>query len=161
VARTKKAAPCGAAGWWADKPGSVGLTGVRRLVIYLVRASPRASSGQPGDVGEPGRLSLPIGPCTGWGLPSYPCYQRYWCALTAPFHPYARPPSRAARGLLSVALAVALHAQPLAGTLPYGARTFLDTRARQYPERGPSQGPRVASAVRASRPDRPHSHRPG
>ncbi len=64
--------------------------GNARLAIYLGRASPRASSGQPGDVGEPGRLSLPIGPCTGWGLPSCPCCQGHWCALTAPFHPYVR-----------------------------------------------------------------------
>src|SRR5690606_13046677 len=64
--------------------------GNARLAIYLGRASPHASSGQPGDVGEPGRLSLPIGPCTGWGLPSCLCYQGHWCALTAPFHPYVR-----------------------------------------------------------------------
>ena len=64
----------------------------RSLAIYLGRASPRASSGQPGDRGEPGRLSLPIGPCTGWGLPSCPCCQRHWCALTAPFHPCCASP---------------------------------------------------------------------
>ncbi len=77
---------------WACKPGSVTPSGASghlsgtRVAARLERS--------PGDVGEPGRLSLPIGPCTGWGLPSCPCYQGHWCALTAPFHPCA-PPSRA------------------------------------------------------------------
>ncbi len=78
------------AGGLVSRVLSASTRGWRRLAIYLGRASPRASSGQPGDLDEPGRLSLPIGPCTGWGLPSCPCYQGHWCALTAPFHPYAR-----------------------------------------------------------------------
>jgi hypothetical protein len=61
-----------------------------RLIISLGRASPRASSGQPGDGSGPGKPFLPIGPCTGWGLPSCPCCHEHWCALTAPFHPYPR-----------------------------------------------------------------------
>jgi hypothetical protein len=61
-----------------------------RLIISLGRASPRASSGQPGDGSGPGKPFLPIGPCTGWGLPSCPCCHGHWCALTAPFHPYPR-----------------------------------------------------------------------
>src|SRR5690606_19129697 len=105
-----------------------------RLAICLRGASPRPCSGQPGDAGEPGRLSLHIGPCTGWGLPSCPCYQGHWCALTAPFHPYGAPARGRVRGLLSVALAVALRAQSLTGTLPYGARTFLAARARRCPD---------------------------
>lgn len=59
-----------------------------RPIISLGRASPRASCGQPGDRGGPGKPFLPIGPCTGWGLPSCPCCHGHWCALTAPFHPY-------------------------------------------------------------------------
>jgi len=102
-----------------------------RLIISLGRASPRASSGRPGDGSGPGKPFLPIGPCTRWGLPSCPCYHGHWCALTAPFHPYPSPieprgPVADTGGLLSVARAVALRAQPLAGTLPYGARTFLE-----------------------------------
>ncbi len=38
-----------------DKPGSVPLRG---LIIYLGRLSPGASSGQPGDASEPGKLFL-------------------------------------------------------------------------------------------------------
>lgn len=140
------------------KPGSVPpqLADVKKfisassevLIICLGRCSRSASSGQPGDDSEPGKLFLPIGPCTGWGLPSYLCFQRHWCALTAPFHPYPAdsikrprltPPiplgevgvypadsvKRGRGGLLSVAPAVALRAQALPGTLPCGARTFL------------------------------------
>jgi len=142
-----------------------------RLIISLGRASPHASSGQPGDGGGPGKPFLPIGPCTGWGLPSCPCRHGHWCALTAPFHPYpaaddhrwpcggvrrsrnagspAKPTTRPG-GLLSVARAVALRAQPLAGILPCGARTFLRRRrrSRRRPRSGgPPCAPRVARSV--------------
>ena len=109
---------------WGCKPDS-GPT-PWALIIYLGPASPQVSSGRFGDIIEPGRLSLRFGPCTGWGLPSCRCFHRHWCALTAPFHPYRFGACRLPTGgLLSVARAVALRAQLLAGTLPCGARTFL------------------------------------
>lgn len=49
------------------------------------------------------------------------------------------------RGLLSVARAVALRAQPLAGTLPFGARTFL---ARAGPEARVGRGQTAHTASR-------------
>ncbi len=72
-----------------------------------------------------------------------------WWALTPPFHPcqFVAPPPRGSAGeIRSKPLAVysLLHfpsgcpAQPLAGTLPYGARTFL-TRFRER-DRAPFPG---------------------
>ena len=86
-------------------------------------------------------------PCTRWGLPIRRCFQRRWCALTAPFHPYPvfyksqlgftkiLTYKSTSGGLFSVALSVgftpfwlpsgSLAAQPLAGITPCSARTFL------------------------------------
>jgi len=49
------------------------------------------------------------------------------CALTAPFHPYQTVAHLAVSSLLHFPSAHA--AQPLTGTLPYGARTFLPLQA--------------------------------
>jgi len=95
------------------------------LVIYLGRASPRASSGRLEMLASrAGSLSLsdlaPGGVCL-----AAPVTRDTGALLP---HPFTLAPGASAagrRGLLSVALAVALRAQPLAGTLPCGARTFL------------------------------------
>ncbi len=72
-------------------------------------------------------------PCTGWGLPSRPCLQGRWCALTAPFHPDWSVVQRfifcctvrRLRACSKFPSSGSLAAQPLAGILPCGARTFL------------------------------------
>ena len=90
------------------------------------RCRHRPQAAHPAGSNGPGKPFLPIGPCTGWGLPcpsllpsqavgSYPTVS----PLPAPGKP--RP----------LAVSSLWHfpsgypAQPLAGTLPYGARTFL------------------------------------
>ena len=73
-----------------------------------------------------GRASSPIWPCSEWGLPCRGCCQHARWSLTPPFHPclcLCRPS----------AVSSLLHfpsprgARPLAGTLPCGARTFLES----------------------------------
>jgi hypothetical protein len=104
------------------------------MVIYLGHRLPDTSCSQPertrhvGEFGETGRLSAPIRPCTGWGLPCQPRHRELRWALTPPFHPCPLP-SRNREGPLAVYSL--LHfpsgypAWALPSILPYGARTFL------------------------------------
>jgi len=78
------------------------------MVIHLGHLLPGASCSLPEGMKAgsfliaEGRSCLPIWPCSGWGLPSYPGHPGYWWALTSPFHPY--PAARG--GLFSVALSL-------------------------------------------------------
>ena len=74
----------------ADKPGSVvdnhsSGTGVTTGLLQPTRRH-RGS-----------RFSLPIWSCFRWGLPSHRVLPLVRCALTAPFHPYLRPPVKVGR----------------------------------------------------------------
>ena len=70
------------------------------------------------------------------------------CALTAPFHPYLLR-----GGIFSVALSVSVSGpRPLAGTPPYGDRTFLSRFRERLPVRQPRNHCRIfdGSSVRGS-----------
>ena len=92
-------------------------------VIPLGAASPQRSSSLPGR--DTGRViaSLfglaPSGVCHAGPLPDSRC------ALTAPFHP-CRPACAVLGGIFLLHFPSARAAQALPGTLPCGARTFLD-----------------------------------
>jgi hypothetical protein len=107
------------------KPSSV------QWAIFLGRRSPGASCGLPGDASAAGHHSPLTWPCSGWGLPCPGGYPRGRWALTPPFHPY-RP--RTPKGIRRQAVCSLWHfpsafaARALPGTLPCGARTFLEPR---------------------------------
>jgi len=63
--------------------------------------------------------SLPIWPCSDWGLPCHACYQARGGLFNPPFHPY---PWNKKAVCFSVALSVASRAPALPGSLPSGAR---------------------------------------
>ena len=90
------------------------------IIIRLGHKSLYGSSNLPGsNVGH--AIRNPIWSCSEWSLPCNRLLLAARCALTAPFHPYQ--PRLAVFSLLHLSWA---HApQPLAGTLPCGARTFL------------------------------------
>ena len=74
----------------ADKPGSVvdnhsSGTGVTTGLLQPTRRH------------RGPRFSLPIWSCFRWGLPSHRVLPLVRCALTAPFHPYLRPPVKVGR----------------------------------------------------------------
>jgi hypothetical protein len=85
------------------------------------RLPPRLRSGPCGV----GHTSPPIWPCSDWGLPCHHPLPVVRWALTPPFHPY---PSLA-RGAVCFLWPCPspLGAQALPGSLPVGARTFLET----------------------------------
>jgi len=63
-----------------DKPGFVvGSYLSRRIVANTLK---RSTICQFNDIVR----FLPYTSCYEQGLPSYLCYHKYWCALTAPFH---------------------------------------------------------------------------
>ena len=122
----------------ACKPGSVpdaaNRSAHRAAAIHLGRRLPAASCDLPGD--GPGRaiVSLfglaPGGACSAGRSPDR------WCALTAPSHPYRRPPEKKTRGrtgwrCVSVRFPSARAAWELPSALSRGARTFLDPRPGQ------------------------------
>jgi hypothetical protein len=130
----------GAHFFWCGKVVSRVLCPSRATAISLRRASlPRLK--RPSWESAGGPPSSAIGSCTRWGLPDAACFHAAWCALTAPFHPDLRLTVRAAtrrrrsgfcgtvrqlRAFPDVSPSGgSLAAQPLAGILPYGARTFL------------------------------------
>jgi hypothetical protein len=105
----------------AYKPGSVLLRGI---IIRLGLKLLLGSSNLPGSrVGHAFLIKSrnPIWSCSGWSLPCNQLLPVVRCALTAPFHPYQ--PKLAVFSLLHLSWAYA--PQPLTGTLPCGARTFL------------------------------------
>ena len=122
----------------ACKPGSVpdaaGCPARRVAAIHLGRRLPAASCDLPGD--GPGRANVslfglaPGGACSAGQSPDR------WCALTAPSHPYRRPPQKKTRGrtgrrCVSVRFPSARAAWELPSALSRGARTFLDPRPGQ------------------------------
>src|SRR6185312_14415653 len=59
---------------------------------------------------------------------------RRWWALTPPFHPYLQRLRRiAAGGLLSVPLSVGFRRLGRPSVLPFGVRTFLESKTRGHP----------------------------
>ena len=102
--------------------------------IHLGRRLPDGSSGPPG--GDRTGRPPPVRPGSRWGLPSHPGHPGCWCALTAPFHPYLCPASRAIGGLLSVALSCG---SPRLGVTQHRALWSPDvprTGAARSPARG-------------------------
>src|SRR5215218_3078279 len=88
------------------------------------RCTGTAAAAYPGArAGHP--RTLPVWPCSGWGLPSHPRHRGCWWSLTPPFHPY--------RTLARPAVCFLWHCPAghpgwaLPTTLPCGARTFLGT----------------------------------
>ena len=75
-----------------------------------------------------GRASSLIWPCSEWGLPCHRCYQQTRGSLTPPFHPCLCSHSKVEPSAVCSLLHFPsrCHARPLAGTLPFGARTFLE-----------------------------------
>src|SRR5215213_3367596 len=88
-----------------------------RRTAAAAAAYPGARAGHP--------RTLPVWPCSGWGLPSHPRHRGCWWSLTPPFHPY--------RTLARPAVCFLWHCPAghpgwaLPTTLPCGARTFLGT----------------------------------
>ena len=78
----------------------------RAVVIHLGPPLPTASSGLPEPQALRATASAPIWPCSGRGLPSRPCHQDRWWALTPPFHPCPCPTGGRWAVSLSVALSV-------------------------------------------------------
>ncbi len=70
----------------------------RAVVIHLGPPLPTASSGLPEPQAPRATASAPIWPCSGRGLPSRPCHQDRWWALTPPFHPCPCPREGAVGG---------------------------------------------------------------
>jgi len=105
---------------WRSRPISRVLS---ETVIPLGAASPQRSSSLPGCTTGRGIASLfglaPSGVCRAGPLPDSRC------ALTAPFHP-CRPACAVLGGIFLLHFPSARAAQALPGTLPCGARTFLD-----------------------------------
>ncbi len=63
----------------------------RAVVIHLGPPLPTASCGLPEPQALRATASAPTWPCSGRGLPSRPCHQDRWWALTPPFHPCPCP----------------------------------------------------------------------
>src|SRR5690606_16110878 len=109
---------------WRNKPSSVPLA--RGGSFLCERRLRRRQAAYPG-LGRSGQLLVPAWPCSGWGLPCHSCYQERGALLPHPFT-LACAPSRGPSAVCSL-----LHfpspcdARALPGTLPCGARTFLDT----------------------------------
>ena len=102
-----------------------------RAAIHLGRASPFASSNLPrNSCGHTKRSS--IRSCSGWGLPCHRC--RHLCGALLPHH-------FTLTGLLRPAVYFLWHfpwayaPQELPGTLPNGARTFLQGFPQRLPGR--------------------------
>ena len=100
---------------WVDKPGSVVGT-----AIYLERMSPRVSSTQP-ECTEGRPYGTPICACSRWGFPSHVVAN----ALVRFYRTVSAFPSRRGSLLFCGTNPSGRPAQPLAGILPFGARTFL------------------------------------
>jgi hypothetical protein len=97
----------------------------------------------------------PAWPCSGWGLPCRACCQAARWSLTPPFHPCLCPERPSAVCSLWH-FPSRRRARALPGTLPCGARTFLDRRMsgrgpRSLPDLSNSRGPERVSARRPAR----------
>jgi len=82
----------------------------------------RARAAYPG-LERSGQLLAPAWPCSGWGLPGRPIAGTAGGLL---HHRFTLAPRSRAERFISVALSAGLPARVLPGTLPCGARTFLD-----------------------------------
>jgi hypothetical protein len=99
------------------------------------------------DSSRAGRPSSPIWPCSGWGLPCHACHQARGALLP---HPFTLACALGFRHRPS-AVCFLLHfpspydARALPGTLPFGARTFLDAKK---PRRDPDSPPELSTMPR-------------
>ena len=121
-------------------------------------AYPGARAGRP--------RTLPVWPCSGWGLPSHASHLTCWWSLAPPFHPYRRDRGLAG-GLLSVALSrgsprVAVSNHPALRS-PDFPRRVTSRRPTRPPDRlaRRCEGTRLSAARgTAGSDDRPTSRRP-
>lgn len=99
---------------------------------------PTRNCARPGVDARGGQPLVPVWPCSGWGLPCPRRCRRGGALLPQPFHPCLCP----RRGPSAVCslwhFPSPRDARPLAGTLPCGARTFLDALTER---RGPHSPP--------------------
>ena len=138
----------------AGKPSSVSRPRPRGGSSLWGRRCRRPRAAYPG-LCEPagsrgaGHASPPTWPCSGWGLPCRSgCPEARW-ALTPPFHPCLCPARAGPSAVCSLwPCPSPCGARGLPGTLPYGARTFLD------PTPEPERGPRPTSASPRSAQER-------
>ena len=101
-----------------------------RTIIHLGDPSLSRSSNLPAP--NAGRaISMPIWSCYAWSLPCRELLPATRCALTAPFHPYLTAKINSAAVCSLLHWSSGCPAQPLAGTLPYVARTFLPLAVMQ------------------------------
>jgi hypothetical protein len=132
----------------------------------VARVLQRPTRCRPAEAGGSGQLPNRhhAWPCSAWGLHCRPGYPVRGELL--PRH-FTLTPGRARGGILSVALSVVsrraearrLDAQPLAGTLPCGVRTFLpDTGSERLPD---TLRMLSMSVVSTRRPRRPSPRRRG
>jgi hypothetical protein len=110
---------------WADKPGSVVCDHLSRddIAVVLMQATRMRVGPTHG---------IPIRPCSGWGLPSRPVagtLVRSYRTVSA------FPRGHWGHGEFSFLwhFPSGRPAQPLAGILPYGARTFLSMQSMPQP----------------------------
>ena len=148
----------------ACKPGSVSAEEASAaMAIHLGRASPRASSNQPGRrcgnafrrAVETARLCRPYSVLLPAGFAMPALLPALRCALTAPFHPY---PFCASRYVAETANAIAQSGRyPFCGTFPrvapagrYPAPCFRGARTFLHPNALRPFGPQRASGQRPS-----------
>ena len=117
-----------------NKPSSVPLA--REGSFLWVHRLRRPQAAYPG-LRWSGPLLVPVWPCSEWGLPCHSCYQERGALL-----PHRFTLACATRGRPSAVYSL-LHfpsprdARALPGTLPCGARTFLDTLGCRDPHSPP------------------------
>jgi len=138
------------------KPGSVPALARRGRPSLSGRRCRRPPAAYPGArAGSP--RTLPVWPCSGWGLPSHAGHPARWWSLAPPFHPYLRRP-RPAEAVCFLWHCPAGHpGLPLTTTLPCGARTFLGGSPRGVRRGRPTDSPAPlgyagASGISATRP---------
>jgi hypothetical protein len=102
---------------------------LRAIAIRLGRTLLYGSSDLPGSCNGASRSSSPIWSCSAWGLPCQPDCSRRGALLPHHFTLTGLSFDGLPGGIFSVALSVKTPLRgpprPLAGTLPYGDRTFL------------------------------------
>ena len=107
---------------FADKPGSVEGNHSSAITVTGYLQQPTRNHG-----GPPQRF--PIWSCSGWGLPCQACYQS--CGALLPHHFTLACITQAVSFLWHFPSARAARALP--GTLPCGARTFLQSEDQRLP----------------------------
>ena len=119
-----------------NKPSSVPRRAAART-ISLGRPLPTASCSLPGTARiaplGAGSPSFPIWPCSGWGLPCHACHQTRGALLPHPFTLTCAVRRRPSAVCFLWHFPSPCDARALPGTLPCGARTFLDTWPEPVP----------------------------